>query len=163
MASFDVVSKVDMQTLDNAVNVAVKEITTRYDLKNSKTVVELDKKAPAIRVETDNEMSLRSIEDILVSRIIKQGLDGRCIDFSVEPEQAGTRLKKDLKVRQGLDKEQQRKVLKIIKDNAPKVTAQMMDDQIRVTSKKIDELQAVIAVLRRMVQEFPLQFVNMKS
>jgi cyclic-di-GMP-binding protein len=163
MASFDIVSKVDLQTLDNAVNVAVKEIGTRYDLRSSKTTVELDKKAPNIRIETDNEMNLKSVEDILLARIVKQGLDGRCLDFSVDATPSGSRLRKDLKVRQGLDKDQQRKVLKIIKDQYPKVTAQAMEDQVRVSSKKIDELQAVIALLRRSVEEVPLQFVNMKS
>jgi len=163
MPSFDIVSKVALQTLDNAVNVAIKEITTRYDLRSSKTSVELDKKAPMIRVETDNEMNLKSVEDILLARMVKQGLDGRCLDFQAEAAPAGSRLKKDLKVRQGLDKDQQRKILKLIKDQFPKVTAQAMDDQIRVSSKKIDDLQAVIGHLRRSVEEVPLQFVNMKS
>lgn len=163
MPSFDVVSKVDLQTLDNAVNVAVKEIGTRYDLRNSKTTVDLDKKAPSLRIETDNEMNLKSVEDVLLGRMVKQGLDGRCLDFGATPTPHGSRLRKDLKVRQGLDKDQQRKILKAIKDGFPKVTAQAMDDQVRVSSKKIDELQAVIAHLRRTIQDVPLQFVNMKS
>ncbi|MFC5408294.1 YajQ family cyclic di-GMP-binding protein [Larkinella bovis] len=163
MASFDIVSKVDLQTLDNAINVAIKEIANRYDLRNSKTKVELNKKALTVQIDTDNDMSLKSVEDILLSRLVKQGVDGRSLDFSAEPQQSGNRLKHELKVRQGLDKDQQRKMLKLIKDHHPKVTAQAMDDQVRVTSKKIDELQAVIALLRRAELEVSLQFVNMKS
>jgi len=163
MASFDIVSKVDLQTLDNAINVATKEIGNRYDLRESKTTLDLDKKTLIIKVETNNDMSLKSVEDVLLSRVVKQGIDGRSVDFTAEPQQSGNRLRKDLKVRQGLDKDQQRKILKTIKDEFPRVTAQAMDDQIRVTSKKIDELQAVIALLRRSIEEVSLQFVNMKS
>lgn len=163
MASFDIVSKVDLQTLDNAINVAIKEIANRYDLRNSKTSVDLNKKDLNVRIETDNDMSLKSVEDILLSRMVKQGVDGRSLDFSAEPQQSGFRLKHDLKVRQGLDKDQQRKILKLIKDQFPKITAQAMDDQVRVTSKKIDDLQAVITMLRRSELDVSLQFVNMKS
>lgn len=163
MASFDIVSKVDLQTLDNAINVAIKEIANRYDLRNSKTVVDLNKKDLNVRIDTDNDMSLKSVEDILLARMVKQGVDGRSLDFSAEPQPSGNRLRRDLKVRQGLDKDQQRKILKLIKDSFPKITAQAMDDQVRVTSKKIDDLQAVITLLRRAELDVSLQFVNMKS
>jgi uncharacterized protein YajQ (UPF0234 family) len=163
MASFDIVSKVDLQTLDNAINVAIKEIANRYDLRNSKTSVELNKKDLNIKVDTDNDMSLKSVEDLLLTRMVKQGVDGRSLDFSAEPHQSGNRLRRELKIRQGLDKDQQRKILKLIKENFPKITAQAMDDLVRVTSKKIDDLQAVIGMLRRAELEISLQFVNMKS
>ncbi|GAB3921892.1 YajQ family cyclic di-GMP-binding protein [Larkinella terrae] len=163
MASFDIVSKVDLQTLDNAINVAIKEIANRYDLRNSKTSVDLNKKDLNVKIDTDNDMSLKSVEDILLARMVKQGVDGRSLDFTAEPQQSGNRLRRELKIRQGLDKDQQRKILKLIKDQFPKITAQAMDDQVRVTSKKIDDLQAVIGMLRRAELDVSLQFVNMKS
>lgn len=164
MASFDIVSKVDVQTLDNAMNVTRKEIVTRYDFRDSKSEIELDKKGMIIHITTENEMRLKALEDVLMIRVIKQGLDGRCIDYSNEHYASGNMIKKDLKVRQGIEKETARKVLQIIKEAKLKVQASQMDDQVRVTAKKIDDLQGVIALLRRdTTLGVPLQFVNMKS
>lgn len=163
MPSFDIASKVDPQTLDNAVNTTRKEILNRYDFRGSKTEIELDKKSLALSVSTEDEMKLRAIEDMLISRAVKQGIDGRAFDFTKEVEKSGMLVKKDIPLKSGLEKEVSKKIVKLIKDSGLKVQSAIMDDQIRVTGKKIDDLQAVIAKLR--TQDFgqPLQFINMKS
>lgn len=163
MASFDIVSKVDPQTLENAVNTAKKELATRYDLRDTKGGIELDKKANTIQLSSENSMRVKALEDILLTRVVKQGIDGTALDFSADEQPSGALVKKTVKVRAGVDKDAGRKIIKAIKDSKIKVEAQMQDDQVRVTSKKIDDLQAVIALLRKADIGQPLQFVNMKS
>jgi cyclic-di-GMP-binding protein len=162
MPSFDIASKLDPQLLDNAVNVAKKEILNRWDFRDSKSAIELDKKELAIHITTENEMRLGAIIDAIHSRMIRQGLDPRGLDESKEHYPSGPMIKKDIKARQGIDKEASKKIMKDIKESRIKVTAQMMDDIIRVSSKKIDDLQEVIALCRRGNYEIPLQFINMK-
>lgn len=163
MPSFDVVSKVDVQTLDNAFNAAKKEILTRFDFRDSKTSMELDKKTLQIQVLTENEMRVTAVEDILRSRLIKQKIDPNCMDFGKQEYASGNMLRKDIAIRQGIDKDAGRKILKIIKDSSIKVQAQMMDDQVRVSGKKIDDLQKVIGILRSSDLGIPIQITNLKS
>jgi uncharacterized protein YajQ (UPF0234 family) len=162
MPSFDIVNKIDVQTLDNAINVARKDITSRYDFKGSKSTIELDKKLMLIHILTESEMRIEAIEDTIRSRMIKQGLNPLALDFGKEQYASGNLLKKDITVKQGIDKETAKKIVKHIKDLKLKVEAQIMDEQVRVTGKKIDELQAVISSVRVANFEIPLQFVNMK-
>lgn len=163
MASFDIVSKVDPQTLDNAVNNAKKELTTRFDLRDTKGGIEFDKKANTITLSSENSMKLKHLEDIVLTRVVKQGIDGTALDFSADEEPVGALIRKVVKVRAGIDKETTRKVMQVIKESKIKVTAQVMDDQVRVTGKQIDDLQKIISALRRADVGLPLQFVNMKS
>jgi uncharacterized protein YajQ (UPF0234 family) len=163
MPSFDIVSKVDAQTLDNAVNTAIKEISNRYDLKDAKTEVALDKKTSVITLTANHSMSINTLVDILMSRMAKQGIDGRSLDLSKDEYASGPVVKKELPVRTGVDKEMSKKIVKLIKDSNLKVQAAIMDDMVRVTAKKIDDLQEVIAMLRGSKLDIPLQFVNMKS
>ena len=162
MASFDIVNKIDVQTLDNAMNAAIKDITNRYDFKGSKTTIELDKKLLNIHILTESEMRINAIEDTIRSRMIKQNLNPLALDFGKEQYASGNLIKKDIKVKQGIDKETAKKIVKHIKDLRLKVEAQIMDEQVRVTAKKIDELQAVIASVRAADFEIPVQFINMK-
>lgn len=162
MPSFDIASKLDAQLLDNAVNVAKKDILNRWDFRDSKSTIELNKKDLIINIATENDMRLDAILDAIHSRMIKQNLDPRGLDESKEHYPSGPLIKKDIKVRQGLEKEACKKIMKDIKDSKVKVTAQVMDDIIRVTAKKIDDLQAVITLCRRGDYEVPLQFINMK-
>jgi len=163
MASFDIVNKVDAQLLDNAINVARKEIINRFDFNGSKTEIDLDKKSMTIHILTENDMRMDSITDVIRNRMIKQKLDPLCLDFGKEHYASGSMVKKDVKVKEGIDKEVAKKIIKDIKDSKLKVQAQMMDDQVRVTGKKIDDLQGVISLIRQGSYELPLQFVNMKS
>lgn len=162
MPSFDISSKVDAQTLDNAVNVAKREILNRWDFKDSKSTVELNKKDLIINITTENEMRLDAILGAIHSRMIKQGLDPRSLDEKKEHYPSGPMIKKDITARQGIDADTSRKIMKDIKDSKIKVTVQKMDEIIRVTSKNIDDLQKVIALCRTNKYDIPLQFVNMK-
>ena len=162
MPSFDIASKLDAQLLDNAINVAKKEILNRWDFRDSKSSIELNKKDLLINVCTENDMRLGAILDSIHSRMIKQGLDPRGLDESKEHYPSGPMIIKDIKVRQGIEKETAKKIFKDIKESKLKVTSQIMDDIIRVNSKSINDLQAVIALCRKGNYEVPLQFINMK-
>jgi hypothetical protein len=163
MPSFDIVNKVDAQTLDNAINVAKKEILNRFDFRDSKSTIELDKKTSTVQVVTENDMRMQAIEDAIMTRMVKQGLDVKALDLGKEHYASGNMIKKDIKVKEGIDKEISKKIIKAIKDSNLKVQAAIMDEQIRVTGKKIDDLQAVIALLRKTNFDIPLQFINMKA
>lgn len=160
--SFDITSKADPQTLDNAINVARKEILNRFDFRDSKSEINFNKKDLIIQINTEHDMRLNAIIDAIHSRMIKQGLDPRCLDESKAYYPSGMMIKKDIKIRQGIEKETAKKIMKEIKDSKIKVTAQVMDDIIRVSSKKIDDLQEVISLCRRGNYDVPLQFTNMK-
>ncbi|TWR31329.1 YajQ family cyclic di-GMP-binding protein [Mucilaginibacter pallidiroseus] len=163
MPSFDIVSKIDGQTLDNAVNNAKKEILNRYDFNDSKSTVDLDKKTNAITIVTENDMRLKAIEDSIISRMMKQSLDPKALDFGDEQAASGNMIRKEIKIKEGLDKEAAKKVVKKIKDSGLKVQASIMDDQVRVTAKKIDDLQAVISLCRGEDFGQPLQYINMRN
>lgn len=162
MPSFDIASKLDVQLLDNAINVAKKDILNRWDFRDSKSTIELNKKDHTILISTENDMRLDAIINAIHSRMIKQGLDPRGLDESKEHYPSGPMIKKDIKARQGIDKETSKKIMKDIKDSKIKVTAQIMDEIIRVSSKNIDDLQKVIALCRKGEYDVPLQFINMK-
>ena len=163
MPSFDIVSKVDAQALDNAVNVTSRELANRFDFKGSHLVIELNKKDFKINIETDDEMKMRQLCDVLMSRAMKQGIEPQAFDFSKEPQQSGKVMKKEVTVKNGLAQDDAKKVTKLIKDSGMKIQAQIMDDLIRVTGKKIDDLQAVIQLCKSSNLGFPLQYVNMRS
>ena len=163
MPSFDIVSKIDSQTFDNAINNAKKEILNRYDFNDSKSTVELDKKTNELTIVTENDMRLKAIEDSIISRMMKQGLDPKSLDFGDEQAASGNMIRKQIKVKEGLDKEAAKKVVKKIKDSGLKVQAAIMDDQVRVTAKKIDDLQAVISLCRTEDFGQPLQYINMRN
>ena len=163
MPSFDIVSKVDIQTLDKAVNITHKEISNRFDFKGSHVVMDLDKKTFVLKLEADSDMKMNQVTDVLISRSIKQGLDGQVFDLSKEGYQSGKVWKKEVTVRNGLKQEDAKKIVKMIKDKNLKVQAAIMDDIIRITGKKIDDLQEVIAACRSGNFGIPLQYINMKS
>jgi len=163
MPSFDIVSETDQQKLDNAVNTARKEIVNRYDFHNSKTEIELDKKENVLHIVTENDMRMDAVESIIISRIIKQGLEPSCLDFGKEKYAAGSMVKKDIKIREGIDKDNARKIVKLIKESGIKVQASIMDEQVRVTGKKLDDLQEVIAMVKKAGLDLPLQFNNFRN
>jgi uncharacterized protein YajQ (UPF0234 family) len=163
MPSFDIVSKIDGQTLDNAINVAKKEILNRYDFNDSKSTIELDKKTNEIHILTENDMRVKAIQDAIISRMIKQGLDAKALDFGKEHFASGNMIRKEIKVLEGIDKEVAKKIVKRIKDSGLKVQASIMDDQVRVQAKKIDDLQAVISLCRGEDFGQPLQYINMRA
>lgn len=163
MPSFDIVSNVDAQALDNAVNVTTKEITNRFDFKGSHVVINLDKKEYVLKIETDDDMKMRQLIDVLISRAHKQGIVPEAFDYSKEGFQSGKIWKKEVKVKNGLVQEDAKKIVKLIKDSGLKVQASINDDLVRVTAKKIDDLQAVIQLCKTAALPFPTQYVNMRS
>jgi cyclic-di-GMP-binding protein len=163
MPSFDIASKVELQNLDNAINVIKREIMNRFDLKDTQGSFDLNKKDLVLTIETENDLRLKNIEDIIISRVHKQNIDSRSFDMSKDFYPSGKMIKKEIKIRQGIDKETAKKIVKLIKDSGIKVQAAIMDDMVRVTAKKIDDLQEVIAMLRKSELELPLQYINMKS
>ncbi len=163
MPSFDIASKVDIQTLDNAVNTVKKEINGRFDFKNCHVVIELNKKDYLLKLEADSDMKLEQIIDVLISRSMKQGIDATAFDFEKEAYPSGKIVKKEVTVRNGLKQDDAKKIVKLIKESEIKVQAAIMDNIVRVTGKKIDDLQAVMAKCKSAALGFPLQFDNMKS
>jgi cyclic-di-GMP-binding protein len=163
MPSFDFVSKVDAQALENAVNVTKKEITNRFDFKNAHVVINLDKKEFKMNLETDDDMKMRQLIDVLINRAHKQGIAPEAFDTSKDGFQSGKVWKKEVQVRNGLKQEDAKKVVKNIKDAGLKVQASINDDLVRVTGKKIDDLQEVIQASKTWDLGVPLQFENMRS
>ncbi|HEV7230583.1 MAG TPA: YajQ family cyclic di-GMP-binding protein [Bacteroidia bacterium] len=162
MPSFDIVSKIDHQTLDNVLNVSRKEIVNRFDFRNSKTEINFNKKDMLVSLLTEDDMRIKSIIDVIRSRMAKQQLDSSCLDVGKELYASGNMVRQDVKIKEGIDKDTARKIIKDIKDSGLKVQPQLMDDQLRVTAKKIDDLQKVIGLIRQKSYDLPLQFVNMK-
>lgn len=160
--SFDIVSEIDMQEVDNAVNQALKEIHQRYDLKDSNTTIELNKKDKLLTINTKDDYSLKQSIDILQTKFIRRAISIKALKLN-EPEQAaGGRLKQIINLQSGISKDNAKKIVKMIKDSKLKVNAQIQDEQVRVTGPKIDDLQAVIKLIKEADLDFPTQFVNMK-
>ena len=163
MPSFDLVSKVDLQTLDNAVNTVEKEIKNRYDFKGNHVVIDLNKKDFKLNLESESDMKINQIIDVLISKSMKQGLAAEIYDLGKEPFQSGKVVKKEIQVRNGIKQEDAKKIVKLIKDSGFKVQAAIMDDIIRITAKKIDDLQAVIQASKSWDLGLAFQYVNMKN
>ncbi|MBU1096957.1 MAG: YajQ family cyclic di-GMP-binding protein [Ignavibacteriae bacterium HGW-Ignavibacteriae-2] len=159
-ASFDIVSEVDLQEVDNALNQAMKEIQQRYDLKDSHTEMELNKKDKLITMNTKDDYSRKQSIDILQTKFIKRGMSIKALKLS-EPEPAsGGRLKQKIELQNGISKDNSKKITKLIKDLGVKVSSQIMDEKIRVQGAKRDDLQAVIQAVKDADLDFPVQFNN---
>lgn len=163
MPSFDIMSKVDVQLLDNAVNVTRKEVLNRYDFKDATVVVDLNKKDMKINLETDDDMKMRQLVEMLISRANKQGISPHAFDLSKDAYPSGKTIKQEVVVKNGLKQDDAKKITKLVKDSGIKVQTQIMDDIIRVTAKKIDDLQEVIQLCRTTDLGLALQFENMRS
>jgi len=165
MPSFDLVSEVNIQEVDNAVNQAQRELDSRYDFKGKKFLLALDKVKAEIKLEAESESHVLSMADILNSKLLKRGIDLGVLEISKIEPIGGMMLRQVVKVKQGLETDVAKKINKVIKDAKLKVDTQIQDKQIRVTGKKIDDLQEVIALVKAKQSELkiPLQFVNMKS
>jgi cyclic-di-GMP-binding protein len=157
-SSFDVVSRIDQQELDNALNQARKEIENRFDFKLSKTSIEADDKK--ITLISDDEMKMRNVVDIVQSKAIKRGIDVKVFEYGTVEPAAGSTVRQIVTLKSGIPKDKSKMLMEKIKTLKLKVTAQYQDEQIRVTSKNRDDLQKVIAELKAMEFELPLQFVN---
>lgn len=156
--SFDVVSRIDRQELENALNQTRKEIENRFDFKHSKTSIESDEKQ--ITIVTDDELKMRNVIDVLRGRAIKRGVDAKAFEFGAVEPAAGSAVRQTIGLRAGITKDKSKELMEKIKSLKLKVSAQYQDEQIRVSAKNKDDLQKVIAALRALEFDLPLQFVN---
>jgi hypothetical protein len=163
MASFDILSKVDAQALDNAINVTKKEITNRFDFKDSIVNIDLNKKDMKILLEAGDDMKMKQLVEVLINRSNKQGISPHAFDQTKSAYPSGKTIKQEVIVKNGLKQEDAKKITKLIKEKGLKVQTQIMDDIIRVTGKKIDDLQEVMQLCKTAELDLPLQFENMKS
>ncbi len=162
MPSFDVVNKIDHQQVDNAINNARKAITTRWDFRNTKTEIELNKKENSIHIVTEDEMKMKAIEEAVGTAFFKAGIDPKAVTYGEPQPTSNTMVKLDAKIIEGIEQDIAKKIVKMIKDTKKKVQAAIQGDQVRITAKSIDDLQEVISLLKSADLEVPLQFVNMK-
>jgi uncharacterized protein YajQ (UPF0234 family) len=160
MPSFDIVSEIDQHELTNAVDQTSREISTRFDFKGSDAKIEL--KGSVITLEATGDFQIKQIHDILYNKLIKRGIDTRCLEPG-NIGQKGLGVHQDVTVKEGIDKEQAKKVVKKIKDSKMKVQAAIQGEQVRVTGKKRDDLQQVMSMLKESDLDFPLQFNNFRD
>lgn len=161
MASFDIVSEVDIQEIDNAVNQAKKQIQQRYDFKGSKSEIQWDRKS--ITIMADDDYKLNAIKDILQGKVHHRGIDMRVLKFEDPSKASGNMWRQPVSIIEGIDKDTAKKMVKIIKDSKIKVQAAIQEDKVRVSSKKIDFLQECMSLIKSSSIEIPVQFVNMRS
>ncbi len=163
MPSVDVVSKVDLQVMDNAVNSVKREISTRFDFKNVKSEITLDKKAKNIHIVTADDWKMKTITDMLIGKCSRNKLNPKCLDFKEIESTSNDAVKMDITIKEGIPKETGQKIVKLIKSLKMKVQPAIQEDQVRISGKKIDDLQKIMQLLRDQDYDTPLQFVNMKS
>jgi cyclic-di-GMP-binding protein len=162
MPSFDVVSQLDLQEVDNALNQARKEVLQRYDFKDTGTVIDWDKKE-TISIESKDEFKVKAVDDVLREKLARRHVALKAVDFGkVEPGPGG-RSKQEIKLKQGIDADRAREIVKLVKEAKLKVQAQVMGDQVRVSGKKRDDLQAAIQAIRDRDLDLPLQFINFRD
>jgi hypothetical protein len=161
MPSFDIVSKVDMQEVDNAVNQTIKEIDQRYDFKKSKSEVSLEKET--IKILADDDFRRKAIIDILQSKCLKRGVSVKTLQEGSVESASGGMVRQLITIQQGISKEKAKEVIAVIKEAKLKVQGQIQDDQVRVTGKNIDDLQEIIQLLKGKDLGIELQFINFRQ
>ncbi len=156
--SFDITTGVDLQEVDNAVNQARKEIGQRYDFKDTKTSIAVDKQS--IHIVSDDDFKVKAVVDVLQSKLVRRGISLKALVYGKIEPAAGALAKETITIQQGIDADHARQIVKLVKDRKLKVQVQIQADQLRVSGKKRDDLQAVIALLKTADFDVPLQFVN---
>ncbi len=158
--SFDIVSEVNLQEVDNALNQARKEIAQRYDFKDSKSSIDFNEKEKQIVVVSDDDFKLKSVIDVLQSKLIKRNVPVKALSYGKPESAANNTVRQIVSLRVGIDKEDAKTIVRVIKDSKLKVQAQIMEDQVRVTGKNKDDLQEVIKLVKGADFPFATQFVN---
>ena len=161
MPSFDIVSEVDLAEAENAVQNVTREITTRYDFKGSKSTIEM--KEGVITIFADDDLKLRQMHEILQGNMQKRGIEPGSLDYQKEEPAAGQSVRQQVVLKQGIDKELAKKIVKAIKGEKLKVQSAIQGEELRITGKKRDDLQAVIAFVKAMKLEQPLQYKNFRD
>lgn len=163
MPSFDIVCEVDLQEIDNAVNQTHREMTGRFDFKSGKSTIEFDRENKLVKIAADDEMKLRAIHQILETKLAKRSIDCRVLKYEKAEEAPNKSLKQKVNLRSGLSKEETKKITQLIKNSGLKVQPTIQDDQVRVSGKKIDDLQEAISTIKQADLGIPLQYINMRS
>jgi len=158
--SFDIVSKIEMQEIKNAIEQAMKEVAQRFDFKGSKSEIKLEEKNNEILVSSDDEYKLKSLLDILQSKLVKRGISLKALTYEKIESALGGTVKQNIKLQQGIPSEKAKEVVKVIKETRLKVQSQIQGDQVRVTGKNRDDLQAIIKLLRERDFGIDMQFEN---
>ena len=163
MPSFDIVSKYEVQEIENSVNMVTRDIANRYDFRGSSTHILFSKKEGIIKIESDSEIRLIAVRDMLEKRAIGRSVALKTFKFNDIEKGSGMTVRQRVELQEGISKENAKKVNKMIKDSKLKVQSQIQGEQIRVTGKKIDDLQSIITFLKKENLGIPLQFINMKK
>jgi cyclic-di-GMP-binding protein len=163
MPSFDIVSEVNQVEIRNAVDQANKEITNRFDFKGSDARVEINEKEKTLTAFADDEFKLRQVRDVLTGKLAKRGVDTRALEPGKMEPISGNKVKETIKVREGIEQERAKSVVKVIKDSKLKVQGSIQGDLVRVSGAKKDALQEAIALVRKSVTDIPLQFKNFRD
>ena len=163
MASFDIVSKIDLQEVDNAVNSVLRELSNRYDFKGANFSVEIDKKDNKINISAEDEYKIGQIGDSLKAFAVKRKIDVKSLDFAEVEKAGGNTLRQTIKIKEGIDSDSAKKIVKMIKQKKLKVQASIRGEEVRVEGKKIDELQNIIADLKAANFDLALQFINFRG
>ncbi|UCH45800.1 MAG: YajQ family cyclic di-GMP-binding protein [Nitrospiraceae bacterium] len=158
--SFDVVSKVDLQEILNAIHQSMKEIGQRFDFKNSKSNIELDQGKNEIVITSDDEYKIKSVVDILEAKLIKRKVPLKALTYGKIEDAAGSTVRQTVALQQGIPAEKAKEIVKIIKNTKLKVQSEIQKDQLRVKAKKIDDLQQVMSLLKEKDLGIHIQFVN---
>jgi uncharacterized protein YajQ (UPF0234 family) len=161
--TFDVVSKIDLAEVNNAIQQALKEIQTRYDLKNSKSEIQLNEKDHKILLASLDEFKLKAVSDVLEQKLIKRKVPLKGLTFGVVSEAAGSTVRQEISLQQGIPIEKAREIVKVIKDSKKKVQASIQGDLVRVSGRDRDSLQDVIALLRGQDFGIDMQFTNYRT
>ncbi len=161
MPSFDIASKVDMQEVDNAVNQSRKEIGQRYDFKGTHNEIELGD--DTITILAADEYKLKAVTEILIGKLVQRKVSPKCLDYGKIESASHNAVRQRIAIAQGISKEKGKDIVREIKSSKLKVQAQIMEDQVRVSGKKIDDLQEVIQLLKGKDFGLDLQFINMRS
>lgn len=160
--TFDIVSKVDMQEVENAVNQALKELSQRYDFKGSKSNIELSKDKGEITLSSDDDFKLKALVDILENKFVKRKLSLKSLSYGKLEQASGGTLRQLIKLQQGISTERAKEIVKIIKAMKIKVQPEIQSDQVRVKGKSIDDLQSVIAELKGREFDYHMEFINFR-
>ena len=163
MPSFDVVNQVDMQEISNAVNNARKELAQRWDFKGSNSEIELSAKTNQIILRTEDEMKMQALRELLLSHSVRRKVETECLEFKEVEMAGGKMLRREVEIHQGIDRDIARQIVKDVKDTKIKVQVAIQGEELRVSGKKRDDLQAVISLLKSGEYKIPLQFVNMRD
>jgi uncharacterized protein YajQ (UPF0234 family) len=163
MPTFDIVSEVNHVEIRNAVDQANKEIGNRFDFKGSDARVEIDEKDNKLTVYADDEFKLRQVRDVLTGKLAKRGVDTRAFEPGRMEAVSGNKVKEEIRIREGIEQDRARSLVKLIKDSKLKVQASIQGDALRVSGAKKDVLQEAIALVRKSVTDLPLQFKNFRD